>query len=126
MRVGAMAMLLLGALTCLGCGWSPSVGKTGSDVGGACGSDISCDETCVTGSPFFPGGVCTWRCNADTDCPIKSICSRIVLANSGGYHVCVNTCQSANDCRTGYQCADVPKADGGTAAVCWVPGTIGQ
>jgi hypothetical protein len=113
------------ALALGACGWTPSVGRNGSDVGGGCQSDISCDEICVTGSNFFPGGQCTWRCTKTSDCPTGAICTAITLAGSNGYKVCAASCKLNSECRDGQMCAAVPTNEGGMEDVCWAPGTVG-
>lgn len=56
----------------------------------------------------FPGGMCTFACTSDRDCPEDSAC--IIDFDTPR---CLPLCDSASDCRTdeGYACARVPGSE---------------
>ncbi len=122
-RAIALSALLLSSA----CGFTASIGAEGIDVGAACESDISCDETCISGSNFFPGGMCTWRCSQDSDCPGSTVCTDIKLTDSGssGYRICAIRCSSDAQCFRTLKCSPVRKVGGtGEESICWIAGPI--
>lgn len=61
----------------------------------------------------LPGGYCTILCGPD-----QGFCSGDAsCVPTGGGEVCMDGCTAANQCRTGYNCADV---DGTGNNVCWL------
>lgn len=83
------------------------------DAANPCGAGLSCDES-------FPGGYCTLDCTF-VECDAASICDATVEPAR-----CFSMCESADDCRDGYQCwrggcrgpCDGDEACGGDGAVC--------
>lgn len=70
-------------------GWGP-----GADVGAPCSVHADCPTgTCCTSPPC--GGMCTYECRDDRDCPYGTLCE-------GGK--CFWSCRSSYDCAPGYSC----------------------
>src|SRR5690606_24431132 len=61
------------------------------DLGSACGENADCRDRCVRG-PEWPGGMCTFSCGDDQDCPGGTAC----VDRSGG--VCAVVCETNDDC----------------------------
>ena len=89
------------------CRVAPETDKLSSGVAGAmCSSDGDCaGGRCDTEDPFmmsYPGGYCSGRCLADSDCCEGGACN-VVLP--GMVASCVRKCESDADCkRDGYRC----------------------
>lgn len=65
------------------------------DIGGACFDDLDCfDGICCT-DKNCGDGMCTYRCDADADCPESMLCE---------HHVCFFACDSDGDCGPGQKC----------------------
>jgi hypothetical protein len=88
-------------------------------IGAACESSPSAygSEGCKAGvclAEFwgFADGYCTKGCASDAACPAGSHCD-------AAYAACVASCATADDCRQGYQCADLffGQADGRSECV---------
>ncbi len=75
-----------------------STGNDSSCVGGGCLAVGACVVSCETGGEF-PGGMCTAPCWGAEECPNGSTCVFV-----GDLAVCLPTCDSSNDCRSGYAC----------------------
>jgi hypothetical protein len=61
------------------------------DVGTPCSDSEDCTGRCVRG-PGWPGGMCTYECGSDEDCPRGSAC----IAAEGG--ICAVTCENNDHC----------------------------
>src|SRR5262245_50895622 len=111
-----MRILLVGLFAIVAaCG--PTVGAYGHDVGGPCQSHRDCARICLISQDHYPGGMCTFNCLSDYDCPGASSCV--------GDGFCAVNCTSNNDCAAfgrGYLCDAVDRhgAPGGVL-VCRVP-----
>jgi hypothetical protein len=97
--------------------------SSSSAIGQACSRDGDCKSgQCATflaqigalGNPA-PGGYCTARCLAQSDCEAGSVCTGMFAASPGH---CSAACKAAFDCRAGYACTPlIPLSiavDGGT------------
>ena len=83
---------LLFSLALLGCGDDgPGIGPGSRLVGGACDADHHCQGRCV-GGKHYPGGMCTFSCRDDRDCPGGTFC----VADHGG--ICALACGHPRDC----------------------------
>lgn len=103
------------------CGDSRPPGTAGNDsslVGGPCMQHIDCDERLCQSGPRFPEGVCTISCGNSGQCPQGSSCAEL----DAGW-LCLVDCQSAPDCRTGYDCE--PETEAGTNGASTVMVCIG-
>jgi hypothetical protein len=118
-----MRVLMVALVACLpsliGCG-PPAVGPLGTAVGDACTTGNQCQTLCYLGS-HFPGGLCSRRCNADSDCPAGTTC--ISDDNSA---ICAIKCSLDADCYgygRGYACVSTTHVGSGgdTASVCRAP-----
>ncbi len=86
-------------------GCTPS-GTGSGGVGDPCTSVADCsggqNAVCVPAAGGMPGGYCTVTCgSAGTSCPSGSHCG---FGTAGS--VCVKSCTSTADCRSGYTCSD--------------------
>jgi hypothetical protein len=61
------------------------------DLGAACADHRDCADRCVRGGDW-PGGMCTYSCSDDRDCPGGTAC----ISKEGG--MCAVTCQVNADC----------------------------
>ena len=92
----------------------------GGDVGAPCRDDFDCDGRCVRGGDW-PGGMCTYSCDFDGDCPDHTAC----VEEDGG--VCAVVCGDTEDCRDygfepGYSCAQTDRqGHSGDVPVCRSP-----
>ena len=100
-----------------GCGGS-GVGADGVAVGAACSGDGDCERRCVLGDSHYPGGMCTFACSTDADCPIGTSC----IDDEGG--ICAVNCVQPADCSgfgRGFTCDSRDrKGPGGKALICRV------
>jgi len=84
-------------------------------LGSTCGNDGDCDGICATGHDF-PGGICTYFCYDNRDCPDHWVCAD----KAGG--TCLETCTSSDRCKDLYDsqwhCKSVSLRPSGKAAVC--------
>jgi hypothetical protein len=87
------------------------------NLGAACIDHRDCDERCVRGGDW-PGGMCTYSCSDDRDCPSGTAC----VNKDGG--ICAVTCRSHSDCArygfsTDYICKSTDRKGGsGDTLVC--------
>jgi hypothetical protein len=81
-------------------------GRSNVKVGGACTRDESCTtgvcirETRQGDQIFWQGGYCSGDCGTQKEC-LPDSC----LSLEDGRFYCVSSCNSNDDCRTGYVCA---------------------
>jgi len=84
---------------------SPDSSAVTSGIGRACAADRSCEkgDICINASKQvdMPGGYCSRQCETAADCEQPSVCTDFL-----GYAMCMLTCTSDSDCRTGYACED--------------------
>lgn len=90
--VTRFAFALLLALTVVGCG---------AVIGDDCSNDSDCGSGLVC-ERSLPGGYCTVQDCLINGCPEEGIC--IVFDEYTSY--CMDPCEGADDCRTGYVCVD--------------------
>jgi hypothetical protein len=90
------------------CQPAPPTDKLGdSVVGTMCSGDSDCDGgSCMSSDVFsaagYPGGYCSGRCLADSDCGSAGVCSGAI---GGGAGTCYRKCEADADCaRAGYRC----------------------
>jgi hypothetical protein len=87
------------------------------DTGAPCDDDEQCMDRCARG-PDWPGGMCTYECNTDEDCPGGTAC----VDRSGG--VCAVLCEVNDDCHAygfggNWDCRDTDHRGGpGDVRVC--------
>ena len=87
------------------------------DLGLACDNDAQCQGRCVEGGDF-PGGMCTFACGDDADCPAGSAC----VNREGG--ICGVTCEVHSNCESfgfgpDYGCFETDREGaGGDVRVC--------
>lgn len=103
---------------------APIVVDAGSLViGRPCTADADCgggDVRCYLGAP---GGYCSFFCAGDAECPTGSICAPMPLSRVSG--MCMKSCSTAADCRSGYACDIVhlfpgdPTSPSSPSPVCW-------
>jgi len=100
------------------CG-GPSVGASGEDVGAPCAADNQCAQRCLQDNDHYPGGMCTYYCVTDQDCPEASAC----VGGDSGF--CAVTCLSNEDCGDfgrGFLCDAVDRHNApGGVLICRVP-----
>ena len=65
------------------------------DIGGFCDFDEDCDDGACCRDNNCGGGMCTYFCRGNVDCPYNMLCEH-------GY--CFFTCAHDNDCGPGQQC----------------------
>jgi hypothetical protein len=74
-------------------------------VGSMCGADTDCSGGSCTMTGIgvtFPGGYCSGRCLADSDCGSTGVCN---AGLGGAAGTCYRKCDSDSDCaRDGYRC----------------------
>lgn len=96
-------------------------GGTGTGrVGDACTDQSDCAGgqwgTCLDSARGAPGGYCLLACGSgQATCPSGSECVFLQTAD-GDFEICLDSCFSGSDCRSGYQCKLV---GGSSANVCW-------
>jgi hypothetical protein len=127
----AFGFVLAASASALGC--QPQIGdECETSVDCSQGGERLCDIT-------QPGGYCTvFNCEPG-DCPDESVCiafaaqssSRAECATSDGLSrfarsFCMATCGSNADCRSGYDCIDVGRAENPWAAVVVDQGDSGK
>jgi len=101
---------------CVGGNCQPSIivsdGGTTANVGGPCRDDFECGNDglgfCIPemsgGQPTgFPGGYCSRMCDVER-CPSTAACIEAETSGGGVVNICVSTCQTVAQCRSGYQC----------------------
>jgi hypothetical protein len=73
------------------------------DDGLPCTENMECRSgTCLTAEEGFPGGFCTYfDCESRRDCAGPG---RACLRGEFNGNLCVQLCESDDDCRTGYEC----------------------
>ncbi len=78
----------------------------GPTIGDPCTTAADClNQTCLNNASV-PGGYCTTSCpGSAAECPTGSVC--ITNGISMGISGCFRSCDTALDCRNGYQCNDV-------------------
>jgi hypothetical protein len=103
LRFGFSLLLLL-SMVASACG--DDDGDHRGSFGDGCADDRDCAERCVKGGDW-PGGMCTYRCNEDRDCPPGTAC----VDKEGG--VCAFTCSRSGDCPAGYGCRSTKRESGG-------------
>ncbi len=64
-----------------------------------CGSGTICTSI----AEGYPGGMCTKSCTRDSDCGTTGLC----WGFAGGGMRCIPRCETAPDCRDGYQCLGI-------------------
>lgn len=85
-----------------------------SSRGGYC-TIQGCDyATCPDGSAcirFFTGNFSNKMCSQPSECSLDELCSLrgFCVPRSSEVRFCMKTCSSNGDCRSGYECRDVPK-----------------
>jgi len=97
----------------------PSATGAGA-VGDACTQLADCsgdaDGACITEDATtgeFAGGYCTLFCDVNA-CPAGAVC-----AEDGGMNrLCLDTCTTAADCRTGYSCSQITDTAGTVVDAC--------
>ena len=73
-----------------------------SNIGSGCTSARDC-ETSVCLDEGNPRGMCSERCQLNTDCPAGTHCE--LYAEDTG--ICLPNCEEDDDCRAGYVCANL-------------------
>lgn len=68
-------------------------------VGGFCDKDVECASGHCCTNKACDGGMCTFECDADSECPVGMLCD-------GGN--CFYACDTAAECAAGQKC----KGDG--------------
>ncbi len=91
---------LLGAASLLAsCTGDPEFCRYDPECGGGIGSNCRTSDDCSDGfccdSGNCGGGMCTYRCDADRDCPVEMACE---------HGTCFFTCSSDDDCAPGMSC----------------------
>jgi hypothetical protein len=86
---------------------------SGKETGEPCVNDTDCkSEFCIAGITEFPDGYCTAFCSIEKQgCPAGSACMPIWSA-IGDQGLCLKTCNTVDDCRTGYGCVYDPSVPG--------------
>ncbi len=87
-----LAIFLVAGSALVGCG-DDDDGHSSRDVGGECSDNADCSDRCVRG-PDWPGGMCTFDCSTDDDCPSGTYC----IEREGG--ICAVACSRTEDCRS--------------------------
>jgi hypothetical protein len=78
----------------VGCRYDPA-GCYGGP-GGVCETHADCESGyCCTDASNCGGGMCTWHCSNDIDCPRDMGCE---------HHMCFYLCASDADCAVGQRC----------------------
>ena len=109
--MGAITLIAASTIVCVGaCGGDPSPYYGGGDVnlecrespadcdgdvGGACGDDFDCFDGVCCSDKNCGGGMCTYLCDGDLDCPGGMACEH-------GY--CFFECDGDGDCGPGQKC----------------------
>lgn len=78
-------MMFASALIALACDDDPHIGA-------ACEHDRHCEDGRCARGPDFPGGMCTYSCRDDRDCPSDWFC----IEKAGG--VCAHGCDRSHQC----------------------------
>ncbi len=93
------------------------------EVGSPCTANNECTATnmlpgvCEQGVDW-PGGYCTIPCIPPiVPCGANQACADLTATNMSG--TCLSTCNTAADCRPGYQCATAFSPSGTTVRVCY-------
>lgn len=108
-------LALLLAVTVAACGDDDD--ENFGDVGAPCESSAECRGRCARGGDF-PGGMCTYECARDEDCPRGTAC----VSREGG--ICAVICERHSDCEgfgfdSSYGCFDTDRRGaGGDVRVC--------
>jgi hypothetical protein len=76
---------------------------TGCDVG-TCPSEAACIR-------FFSGGFTNLPCADASECSLDELCSLagLCVPRSSERRLCMRTCDTDGDCRSGYECRDIAK-----------------
>lgn len=96
------------------CKPTPIQPPTGTEDGGACGSDQDCaGGTCIPEADGWPGGYCTTLdCRNLNDCASPGGEDNRCYQNQQGPNLCVRICQQSDECRMGYVCEPVGGGQG--------------
>jgi len=76
------------------CSYDPRNCDSG-DLGAYCHSNAECDTGWCCESKECGGGMCTYSCDRDNDCPADMGCE---------HHTCFFYCHNDNDCAAGQKC----------------------
>ncbi|MCA9717360.1 MAG: hypothetical protein H6713_41640 [Myxococcales bacterium] len=98
--LGVASILLIGGLLGAACGdpytdcrFDPHCGSGG--IGSFCNNDAECFNSECCESDNCGGGMCTFRCDHDVDCPAEMLCE---------HGTCFFICNSDLDCANGQSC----------------------
>lgn len=75
------------------CRFDPSYCRGG--LGGSCRGNVDCFEGSCCTAKHCGGGMCTFSCNTDNQCPIDMACE---------HNVCLFMCRDDFDCAVGQRC----------------------
>ena len=94
-----LIVALVLALCCAACTGEPEYCRfdpgCGGGIGATCRSYDDCSDGFCCDSGNCGGGMCTYRCDVDADCPPEMACE---------HDVCFFTCRSDADCARGMSC----------------------
>ena len=117
MRSKLFCALVLALVLAPAC--SPIVGPDGSAVGRTCLVNSDCDQFCLPSDKHYPGGMCTYHCSSDGQCPGGTVC----IDDQGG--TCAVACANNDQCLgfgRGFVCDTTDRLGaGGPTQVCRVP-----
>lgn len=82
----------------------------------ALGPGHVCKKKTSSGVSTYQDGYCTRSCATDPDCPAKALCLGPQPGFGENDSVCWARCNSAQECRAGYECYAV----GGGDSACWL------
>lgn len=94
-------------------------------VGEPCTTDTGCSDDLICISTELaeinvPDGYCSIFCGSSADCGVGAECVEFDFGPDP-ISLCGRSCQSMQDCRSGYTCRDLVSLDGGSASVCAPP-----
>lgn len=88
----------------LALGLSLAVTSCAPVAGDACTTQKDCGEQVCLNVTYTPDGYCTQQCSLtpSDSCPAGSVCVRDAISKD--LNGCLRTCETAKDCRSGYEC----------------------
>lgn len=76
-----------------------------SDVGAACSTLADCPTSQVCLPTYGPSGYCSTYCSLSRQgCPAGSVCKKLFSEDRGDFGLCMQSCSTTSDCRSGYVC----------------------